>query len=67
MEFPRASSLDPHDTQEGDLVLTGTPSGIGPLKDGDQIECLLSDADGKELATLNFGAEGRVGGYNYQP
>lgn len=53
--------------QEGDLVLTGTPSGIGPIADGDKIECLLSDPAGEQLATLNFSAENRVGGYTYKP
>ena len=24
--------------EEGDIILTGTPSGVGPLKDGDIIE-----------------------------
>ena len=47
--------------------MTGTPSGIGPVKAGDEVECLLSDSTGKELATLNFGAVGRQGGYHYQP
>lgn len=52
--------------QEGDLILTGTPSGIGPIKAGDEIECLLSDSNGKELVALNFGAVDRAGGYHYQ-
>ncbi|KAI0759502.1 hypothetical protein BC629DRAFT_1584324 [Irpex lacteus] len=52
--------------EEGDLILTGTPSGIGPIKPGDEIECLLSDPHGKELAKLNFGAVDRSGGYLYQ-
>jgi acylpyruvate hydrolase len=53
--------------QEGDLILTGTPSGIGPIQPGDEIECLLSDPHGKELAQLNFGAVDRHSGYHYQP
>ncbi|KAI0693352.1 hypothetical protein BC835DRAFT_1354053 [Cytidiella melzeri] len=52
--------------EEGDLILTGTPSGIGPIKPGDEIECLLSDSHGKELAKLNFDAVDRTGGYHYQ-
>ena len=52
--------------QEGDLILTGTPSGVGPLKAGDDVECLLSDGSGKELATLTFGTVDRSGGYHYQ-
>ena len=53
--------------QEGDLILTGTPSGVGPLTPGDAVECALTDPEGKELATLNFEAVLRDGGYNYQP
>ncbi|KAI0093775.1 hypothetical protein BDY19DRAFT_982663 [Irpex rosettiformis] len=52
--------------EEGDLILTGTPSGIGPIKAGDEIECLLSDSQGKELVRLNFGTVDRSGGYHYQ-
>ncbi|KAI0345112.1 hypothetical protein BDW22DRAFT_1353984 [Trametopsis cervina] len=52
--------------EEGDLILTGTPSGIGPIVAGDKIECLLSDGEGKELVQLNFGAVDRSGGYHYQ-
>ena len=29
--------------EEGDLILTGTPSGVGPVKPGDSIECGLGD------------------------
>ncbi|KAF7799615.1 hypothetical protein EIP86_010853 [Pleurotus ostreatoroseus] len=53
--------------EEGDLVLTGTPSGIGPIADGDQIECSLSTPEGKELTNLSFGAVKRLGGYEYKP
>ncbi|KIP08742.1 hypothetical protein PHLGIDRAFT_23360 [Phlebiopsis gigantea 11061_1 CR5-6] len=54
--------------EEGDLVLTGTPSGIGRIHAGDEIECGLDDpATGKELARLQFGAVDRTGGYFYQP
>ena len=28
---------------EGDLILTGTPSGVGPVGHGDTIECGLDD------------------------
>ena len=27
--------------EEGDLVLTGTPSGVGPLKAGDRVEITI--------------------------
>lgn len=52
--------------EEGDLILTGTPSGIGPVAAGDAVECALADASGNTLATLTFGAVDRVGGYHYQ-
>ena len=29
--------------QPGDVILTGTPEGVGPVKEGDQIECGLAD------------------------
>ena len=29
--------------EEGDLVLTGTPHGVGPVRKGDVIECGLGD------------------------
>ncbi|KAL7283716.1 hypothetical protein ACG7TL_003152 [Trametes sanguinea] len=53
--------------QEGDLILTGTPSGVGPVVPGDKVECTLKDSTGKELATLNFNAVQREGGYHYKP
>lgn len=33
----------------GDIVLTGTPAGVGPLTAGDQLEATLSDAQQHEL------------------
>jgi acylpyruvate hydrolase len=62
--------LDPMLTtpQEGDLVLTGTPSGVGPLVSGDKVVCALRDLEsGKELTTLSFSAIDREGGYLYRP
>lgn len=53
--------------QEGDLVLTGTPSGVGPLNPGDTVECALADTSGKQLATLDFVAVAREGGYLFTP
>jgi acylpyruvate hydrolase len=52
--------------QEGDLILTGTPSGVGPVVPGDQVECLLADAQGEELIKLDFTAVQREGGYRFQ-
>lgn len=38
---------------EGDLILTGTPEGVGPIKIGDSIYGTAS-LEGKTLATLKF-------------
>ncbi|GBE81847.1 Uncharacterized mitochondrial hydrolase [Sparassis crispa] len=53
--------------EEGDLILTGTPSGVGPIVPGDQVECAVSDNTGKQLATLTFGVVQRNGGYEFKP
>ena len=29
--------------EPGDLIYTGTPAGVGPIKRGDQVEALVSD------------------------
>ncbi|TFK22965.1 mitochondrial protein [Coprinopsis marcescibilis] len=52
--------------EEGDVVLTGTPSGVGPIVPGDIVECTLSDASGKQLAKLDFSAVQREGGYEFK-
>ncbi|TFY63155.1 hypothetical protein EVJ58_g3406 [Rhodofomes roseus] len=53
--------------ESGDLVLTGTPSGVGPLAPGDHVTCTLADATGTQLAALEFRAVQREGGYSFQP
>ncbi|KAG1890864.1 hypothetical protein F4604DRAFT_1949216 [Suillus subluteus] len=53
--------------EEGDLILTGTPSGVGPVNPGDSVECTLADPTGKVLAELKFTAESRGGGYQFTP
>ncbi|KAG1734320.1 hypothetical protein EDB19DRAFT_1728000 [Suillus lakei] len=53
--------------EEGDLILTGTPSGVGPVNPGDSVECTLADPTGKVLAELQFTAESRGGGYQFMP
>lgn len=35
--------------ERGDLILTGSPSGAGPVKPGDVIECGLGD-----ILTMKF-------------
>ncbi|KAK7038261.1 hypothetical protein R3P38DRAFT_2905329 [Favolaschia claudopus] len=53
--------------EEGDLILTGTPSGVGQLSPGDKVECTLTDSDGKQLSVLDFVAVARQGGYQFVP
>jgi len=54
--------------EEGDVILTGTPSGVSAIVEGDTVECALGDlATGKELATLSFTAINRDGGYHFEP
>jgi acylpyruvate hydrolase len=53
-------------SQEGDLILTGTPSGVGSFHAGDNIECILTDSStGKELSRLQVMAVDREGGYQF--
>ncbi|ELT94207.1 hypothetical protein CAPTEDRAFT_176411 [Capitella teleta] len=40
--------------EEGDLILTGTPKGVGPVKHGDVVECGLGD-----IVSMTFNAEDR--------
>jgi 2-keto-4-pentenoate hydratase/2-oxohepta-3-ene-1,7-dioic acid hydratase in catechol pathway len=44
VSIPRAIEwLSRHLTlRPGDLVLMGTPAGVGPLADGDRVECSVS-------------------------
>lgn len=53
--------------QEGDLILTGTPSGVGAVVPGDKVECALADGSGKQLAALDFVAVAREGSYKFVP
>ncbi len=38
---------------QGDLILTGTPSGIGPINVGDKLRGVLKQ-DGKVLVEMNY-------------
>ncbi|KAF6763664.1 hypothetical protein DFP72DRAFT_480487 [Ephemerocybe angulata] len=51
--------------EEGDVLLTGTPPGVGPIVPGDRVECSLKDKEGKQLASLVFDAVQRQGGYKF--
>ncbi|OAX34191.1 hypothetical protein K503DRAFT_869079 [Rhizopogon vinicolor AM-OR11-026] len=53
--------------EEGDLILTGTPSGVGPVNPGDSIECALADSTGKVLDEVKFTAVSRDAGYQFKP
>ncbi|KAH7889333.1 hypothetical protein F5I97DRAFT_1923886 [Phlebopus sp. FC_14] len=53
--------------EEGDLILTGTLSGVGAVLPGDKVECTLADPNGKVLDAINFTAVSREGGYQFQP
>jgi 2-keto-4-pentenoate hydratase/2-oxohepta-3-ene-1,7-dioic acid hydratase in catechol pathway len=39
--------------EKGDLFLTGTPAGVGPMKDNDTVEAIASLND-KVLTSLKF-------------
>jgi len=53
---------------ENDLILTGTPSGVGRFRAGDTIECALTDnSTGEVLSTLQVTAVDREGGYEFKP
>ena len=54
--------------EEGDLVLTGTPAGVGPVTAGDKVECALVDpVMDVEIERIAFGVTNRVAGYHYVP
>jgi 2-keto-4-pentenoate hydratase/2-oxohepta-3-ene-1,7-dioic acid hydratase in catechol pathway len=38
--------------QEGDVVLTGTPAGVGPLVSGDKLEAKLCGEKGEVLLSI---------------
>ena len=48
--------------EKGDLILTGTPKGVGPVKVGDVMKAVLS-VEGKELARIEVGVEEKGGRY----
>jgi acylpyruvate hydrolase len=51
--------------EEGDLLLTGTPSGVGPIRAGDKIEAALSSEGDVKLA-WSGSVRDRPGGYRFQ-
>ncbi|KZV96147.1 hypothetical protein EXIGLDRAFT_714603 [Exidia glandulosa HHB12029] len=52
--------------EEGDLILTGTPSGVGPVNAGDTVTVGLAVAESPDmLSELEFLAVDREGGYAF--
>ncbi|WVQ98178.1 hypothetical protein IAU59_005300 [Kwoniella sp. CBS 9459] len=54
--------------EEGDLILTGTPAGVGPLKDGDKFDVKLTypGLEGEVLDQYEFETKDRQGGYAFK-
>ena len=53
--------------QENDIILTGTPEGVGPVHPGDTVAAGLFDSTSSQLAALEFKVIDRTGGYHFQP
>ncbi|RCK63230.1 putative mitochondrial hydrolase FMP41 [Candida viswanathii] len=51
--------------EKGDLILTGTPKGVGPVNPGDKVEAYLS-VDGEIIEEIKFDAEQKPGPYEYK-
>lgn len=51
--------------EAGDLLLTGTPHGVGPCKEGDRVTAGLK-YNGKELARLDMPIVARRGLFQYR-
>lgn len=51
--------------EKGDLILTGTPKGVGQVVPGDHVTATLS-VGGKVLESLEFDAEQKPGPYEYK-
>jgi len=54
--------------EEGDLILTGTPKGVGPIRGGDKFEAKLTypGLDGEVLSQFEFDCVDRQGGYEFK-
>jgi acylpyruvate hydrolase len=53
--------------EKGDIVLTGTPKGVGTVVEGDVMSCGLS-VGGKEIeeAKMEYRVESRSGAYEFK-
>jgi len=51
---------------KGDLILTGTPKGVGPVVDGDVMRAGVK-VDGVEIpeGKITVGVRDRIGGYTF--
>ncbi|KAL1406970.1 hypothetical protein Q8F55_006383 [Vanrija albida] len=54
--------------EEGDVLLTGTPAGVGPIVDGETVNVKLSypGVEGEVLSEFTVKAEDRKGGYEFK-
>ncbi|WWD00698.1 hypothetical protein V866_007633 [Kwoniella sp. B9012] len=54
--------------EEGDLILTGTPAGVGPIKAGEKFAAKLTypGLEGEVLSEYEFEAVDRQGGYEFK-
>ncbi|GAA5894299.1 hypothetical protein JCM8208_002399 [Rhodotorula glutinis] len=52
--------------EEGDLILTGTPQGVGPIAEGDKVTAGLEKPDGTVLDHLEHVVKAREGGYEFK-
>ncbi|RXK40971.1 acylpyruvate hydrolase [Tremella mesenterica] len=54
--------------EEGDLLLTGTPPGVGPLNPGQTFKATLTypELDGPILSSFSFPCQTREGGYEFK-
>jgi len=53
--------------EELDVILTGTPSGVGPVSPGDEVTAgLCLPGSDQTIADLKFRAESRSGGYEFK-
>lgn len=49
--------------QVGDVILTGTPKGVGAIKAGDIITGGLENNQGQQIADIKFNVVQREGGF----
>lgn len=54
--------------EEGDVLLTGTPAGVGPIVDGETVNVKLSypGTEGEVLSEFTVKAENRKTGYEFK-